>query len=213
MNRLPILPTLIVGAAVAVMIALGIWQLERKGEKEALLAALTANPGKPAVAFPRPGTDAEALLFRPTGAFCLQPVAWMRIGGRGKAGDQGWRQIATCRTGAEGPGLIVDVGIATDPKTQARWAGGEVTGILAHAPDTAPMVQRLLGLAPPPGYMIVADRPAPGLQPSSPPSPDSIPNNHLAYAGQWFLFAAAAVIIYWLALRRRRAEPPAPPTP
>jgi cytochrome oxidase assembly protein ShyY1 len=35
------------------------------------------------------------------------------------------------------------------------------------------------------------------------PSAADTPNNHLAYAGQWFLFAAAALIIYILAVRRR----------
>jgi len=31
-----------------------------------------------------------------------------------------------------------------------------------------------------------------------------IPNNHLAYAVQWFLFAGIAGVIYALALKRRR---------
>jgi cytochrome oxidase assembly protein ShyY1 len=30
-----------------------------------------------------------------------------------------------------------------------------------------------------------------------------MPNNHLAYAVQWFLFAAIALIIYIIAVRRR----------
>jgi surfeit locus 1 family protein len=30
-----------------------------------------------------------------------------------------------------------------------------------------------------------------------------VPNNHLAYAVQWFLFAGVAAVIYALALRRR----------
>ena len=34
----PVIPTILVLAAVATMIALGIWQLQRKGEKEALIA-------------------------------------------------------------------------------------------------------------------------------------------------------------------------------
>ena len=38
---------------------------------------------------------------------------------------------------------------------------------------------------------------------NAPPSIESIPNNHLAYAVQWFLFAAVAAIIYVIALRRR----------
>ncbi|MBM3928735.1 MAG: SURF1 family protein, partial [Sphingomonadales bacterium] len=38
------------------------------------------------------------------------------------------------------------------------------------------------------------------------PAPDlsAVPNNHLAYAVQWFLFAVVAAIIYAMALRRRR---------
>ena len=35
------------------------------------------------------------------------------------------------------------------------------------------------------------------------PSGADVPNNHLAYAVQWFIFAAAALIIYILAVRRR----------
>ena len=42
-----------------------------------------------------------------------------------------------------------------------------------------------------------------GLEASAPPSPDTIPNNHLSYAIQWFLFAGIAVVIYVLALRGR----------
>ena len=33
-----------------------------------------------------------------------------------------------------------------------------------------------------------------------------VPNNHLAYAGQWFFFAAVAALIYLVALRRRLAS-------
>ena len=43
----------------------------------------------------------------------------------------------------------------------------------------------------------------PGLVASALPTPDSIPNNHLSYAIQWFLFAAIAGVIYVLALKRR----------
>jgi surfeit locus 1 family protein len=41
------------------------------------------------------------------------------------------------------------------------------------------------------------------LAASAPPSPSIIPNNHLSYAVQWFLFAGIAVTIYFLALRQR----------
>lgn len=44
------------------------------------------------------------------------------------------------------------------------------------------------------------------LQMLAEPSPEQIPNNHLLYAIQWFIFAAAAAIIYVLAVRKR-AQP------
>jgi surfeit locus 1 family protein len=39
------------------------------------------------------------------------------------------------------------------------------------------------------------------------PDPRDIPNNHLAYAVQWFLFATVAAVIYALALAKRLAGP------
>ena len=43
-----------------------------------------------------------------------------------------------------------------------------------------------------------------GLKPSALPSLQDIPNNHLAYAVQWFVFAGVAAAIYGLALWQRR---------
>ena len=50
----------------------------------------------------------------------------------------------------------------------------------------------------------------PALNANTPPSLDAIPNNHLAYAVQWFLFAGVAGVIYVIALRRqaRRVDQP-----
>ncbi|MEY4160302.1 MAG: hypothetical protein RLZZ136_923, partial [Pseudomonadota bacterium] len=42
MRRLPILPTLVVLAAVAVMIRLGLWQIDRLHQKQSLLASYAA---------------------------------------------------------------------------------------------------------------------------------------------------------------------------
>jgi cytochrome oxidase assembly protein ShyY1 len=54
------------------------------------------------------------------------------------------------------------------------------------------------------GLMLVLTEPAARLEQSAPPSIKDVPNNHLAYAVQWFIFAADAAIIYGLALYRRR---------
>ncbi|TCP35816.1 SURF1 family cytochrome oxidase biogenesis protein [Sphingomonas sp. BK235] len=208
MRRVPVVPTLLVALAAAVMVALGLWQLlERKPQKEALLAQLAANPGKPPIAFPRFPDD--ALLFRRASAFCLQPVGYERAG----AGAAGFRVIALCRTGAEGPGLRVQIGTTRDAKTATTWRGGEVRGWIAHAPDARPLIATVM--APRAReLMLVSDSPAPGLAANTPPDPSSVPNNHLAYAVQWFLFAAVAVVVYVVALRRRgdgRVTPHDPP--
>ncbi|WP_277981589.1 SURF1 family cytochrome oxidase biogenesis protein [Sphingomonas phyllosphaerae] len=208
MRRVPIVPTLLVALAAAAMVALGLWQLlERKPQKEALLAQLAANPRLPAVAFPR--FPDETLLFRRASAFCLQPVGFERAG----AGAAGFRVIAMCRTGAEGPGLRVQIGTTRDVKATPVWRGGAVSGWIAHAPDSRPLIATVM--APRAReLMLVSDRPATGLAANTPPDPASMPNNHLAYAVQWFLFAGVAVVVYVVALRRRgdgRTNPKDPP--
>ena len=64
---------------------------------------------------------------------------------------------------------------------------------------------------------MVAIEPVAGLQPLAAPDPADLPNNHLAYAGQWFLFALTALVIYGLVLRQklglttgRRSDPASP---
>jgi cytochrome oxidase assembly protein ShyY1 len=60
--------------------------------------------------------------------------------------------------------------------------------------------------------ILTAATPAPPLAASAPASIEDVPNNHRAYAAQWFFFAGLAVLIYVLALRRRGA-PRLPPEP
>ncbi len=211
--KLPLVPTVLVGLAVASMIGLGIWQLDRRGEKEALIARLAANRDAPQMAFPSPPVGDE-YLFRRAGFMCLEVVAWTEQAGRDAKGGKGWRHLAECRTGAEGMTVRVDIGVTTAPGTTPAWKGGAVTGIITHAPDSTPLLASLFARRPPRNLMLVADAPAAGLSASAAPDPSSVPNNHLAYAVQWFLFAGIAVVIYLLALRlraRRAASPPVPP--
>lgn len=204
MKRPPLIATLVVLAAVATMIWLGIWQLQRRDKKEALIALYRANLGKPAVTFPILPPVPPTALFRPSSVMCLEVGGWQVEGGRAADGGTGYRHIARCRTGAEGPGALVDMGIAADPKFKPVWAGGLVAGRITTAPEHESMLARLFEKAPPPAPMLIALQPAPGLKASAQPSPEGIPNNHLAYSVQWFFFAATATIIYLLALRRRR---------
>lgn len=205
MKRLPLLPTLLVAIACATMIALGVWQLGRKAEKEALIARYAANRTLSSeIAFPELGPVPDSALFRRSRAICLEVVGWRVTGGRSVKGKGGFRYIAECRTGSEGPGLLVDMGVGSDPAAKPGWGGGVVGGVIGLEPDTSSVVDHMLRRASPPRAMLVADQAAPGLVASEPPSPDDVPNNHLAYAVQWFLFAAIAALIYALALRRRK---------
>jgi cytochrome oxidase assembly protein ShyY1 len=195
-RRLPVLPTIIVAAAVALMIGLGIWQLQRAKWKEGLLAQYGAAEKLPPITWPTaPLKSSQLPLFSHATGLCLRPVAKRAVAGENAAGEPGYVQIIDCATGAEGPGMSVEVGWSKDPNAKVNWSGGLVSGIIA--PD-----RRM-------GMRLVAGSAPPGLQPSAPPSIRSIPNNHRSYALQWFSFALIALVIYTLAVRKRwREEPP-----
>ena len=188
-RKLPLFPTILVGLAVAVMIGLGIWQLERRGEKEALLATYRTAENKPPIGWPSMPPREPLPLFRHATGNCLQVTGFRTAAGQNQRGEPGFLVIADCRTGAEGPGLAVELGWSKNPNAGKDYRGGLVSGLIA--PDHVSRMR------------LVAATPGPGLMASAPPSPDIIPNNHLSYAVQWFLFAGIAALIYYLALRQR----------
>lgn len=192
-RRLPIVPTIIVALAVALMIGLGIWQLQRAKWKEGLLAQYAAAQKLPPIAWPTTSLKTDQLpLFRSATGVCLRPVGRRAMAGENRAGEPGYVQIIDCTTGAEGPGMSVEVGWSKNPNAKVNWSGGPVSGIIA--PDRRT------------GMRLVAASAPPGLEPSAPPSLDTIPNNHRSYAVQWFSFAAIALLIYVLAVRKRWRE-------
>ena len=171
------------------MIGLGIWQLDRRKEKEALLAAYAAAANRPPIGWPSVPPKEPLPLFRSATANCLSVVGFRTAAGQNQRGEPGFLVIADCRTGAEGPGVAIELGWSKYPNAGHAFAGGLVSGVIA--PDRVSRMR------------LVAATPGPGLATSAPPSPDTIPNNHFSYAIQWFLFAAIAAIIYALALRGR----------
>lgn len=199
----PIIASIIVGAAVLLMIGLGFWQLQRKSEKEALIALFERNMAmSESMAYPELPPVDPAFLYRKSSVVCLDVVRYAPRGGRDRDGQSGIRMVAECRTGADGPGALVDIGTADD-FTLPAWDGGTVAGRIVPGPEQSTMLARLTGKAVPTRPMLVADKPAAGLRPSAVPSAADTPNNHFAYAMQWFFFAAAAGIIFYLAARRR----------
>lgn len=192
-RRLPIIPTIVVLVAVATMIGLGIWQLRRASEKNAMLQRLEAAAGLPPVGWPTlPIPEDRLPLFRQANGMCLQPVSKTVIAGRNRNGESGYSHLVNCRTGTEGSGMRVDIGWSKDPRAGGNWRGGPVDGTIAPDSQTQLRLVSATGLA--------------GLEPSAPPNTADIPNNHRSYALQWFLFAAAALGIYLLALRGRLKE-------
>jgi surfeit locus 1 family protein len=198
MRRLPLVPTIVVLAAVAVMIGLGIWQWQRAEWKDRLLAEYAANATLPAL-------DLDPLLDNDLRD--LPPLAFRRVlvtcrsgrsepvlrGGASKEGVGGWNYLLSCRPDAEGLAgrLRVNAGWSRVPDSSLRPAlNGLVAGRLGAVEEGEPIT-------------ITAAQPVPPLAPGVAPRIEDVPNNHRAYVFQWFFFAAAALAIYFLALRQR----------
>jgi surfeit locus 1 family protein len=194
-RRLPILPTLIVLAAVAVMIRLGVWQLQRAQWKDGLIARYQHAEKLPPIAWPtRPLAENQLPLYRHATAVCQKPMGQRAVVGENRTGDPGYAHIVDCATERDGPPMSVEVGWSKNPNAKVNWNGGLVSGIIA--PDRYSGMRLVAGSAPP------------GLEPSALPSLSSIPNNHRSYAVQWFSFALIALIIYGFAVRKRLTEEP-----
>jgi len=197
LRRLPILPTLLVLVAVAVMIRLGFWQLDRLHQKEAMIARFEAVRLLPESDNPnRPGPDSayQRRRFR-----CEDVESVSAIAGSNASGESGWAHVVRCRAREytpiywdEDPPHSIDwdvvIGWSRNPVSPV-WRGGQVRGTIARG---GPL-----------GVRLVADPPLAGLEANARPDPAAIPNNHWSYAVQWFLFAATALVIYALALRKR----------
>jgi len=202
-KRIPLVSTLVVIAAVVMMIGLGVWQLQRARWKEVLIARYAQNMQLGTTAFPVTGPVPDAAMFRKSRVHCLTVADWRVEGGRTPTGRAGYRHIAECKTGAEGQGALIDMGVAADPQFKPGWNGGIVDGLITTEPQHASLIGQLFSSAPVLRPMLVADVPAKGLAASAPPDPAAITNNHRGYAVQWFVFAAIAAVIYALALKRR----------
>jgi len=193
-RRIPLVATIVVAGALAVLIALGVWQLKRAVWKEHLLARYAAAEKLAPVIWPTaPLKDADLPLFRHATGVCLRPLGKRAIAGENRAGESGYVQIVDCATGAEGPGMSVEVGWSRNPNIRVQWPGGPVSGIIV--PDRFSRIRLVAASAPP------------GLEPSAIPSVENAssitPAGHRMYAATWFALALAALIIYIIAVMKR----------
>jgi surfeit locus 1 family protein len=190
-RRLPIVPTILVIAAVAVMIGLGVWQLQRAKLHAAQLASYQAAARLPPIAFPTAPTHSEKLpLYRYATANCLRVVGRRTAAGADRTDEPGFLIIADCATGAEGPGLSVELGWSKNPNVAVNWKGGLVSGMIV--PDSKSRMR------------LVAATSAAGLEPSAIPAPTVriTPARNKGYALTWFALAAAALVVYAIAVRK-----------
>ena len=202
-RRIPLIPTLLVLLAAGYMVHLGLWQLDRLHQKESRIAqAQAAQKDSSLVSIGVVWREKQADVwdYRRTHFWCQQVMSTNMVSGRNAAGEAGWAQVVRCLTapvmtqtfrptqGAQGVLADVVIGWSKQPKPVA-WQGGEVLGRIAPGGEFR--------------HHVVADPPLGGMVANAQPDPRTLPNNHLSYAVQWFLFAITALVIYGLALWRR----------
>ncbi len=186
----PVLPTLMLALALPTLVGLGCWQLARHHWKDALLAEYRRNIDAPLLDL-GDGPIPEGSQFRRARLMLHCPAAAPdERAGRNIGGASGFAKFLPCTSG--GRPLQLDAGWTArpDPTPLAAFSG--------------PMAGRLIPDASG-GWIMVAEQPLPPLQASAAPTLDTIPNNHLSYALQWFGFAAVLAVIYALWLYRRLA--------
>lgn len=208
-----------------VLVGLGLWQLQRRGEKAQLLAAIRAQQARAEVELPLALPNPADYYYRRVRLACTftGPKGWLL--GQNRRGDYGYRHLHVCRRGTAPP-LLVDMGWSADKSEPFRLnipipvvgmaLGSDSIGWIARHVTPAPVghvyTQRdlkLIGQDLSPNslpLLVVTDIPFPGLEPSTIPRIENIPNNHLLYALQWFGFAIILAIIYGL-YRSRAAQP------
>ena len=215
---------LVIGiSGAAVLIALGVWQVQRLQWKEALLADIEARIAAPPVAVPaRPDPVADRYL--PVRASGEIGAGELHVLVSTKARGAGFRIIAPFET-EEGRRLLLDRGFVPDEAKEAgrRTGAATVTGNLhwpedrnSSTPENDPAENywyaRDLGpmagtLDTEPLLVVVRQEspPAPGITPL-PVDTSAIPNDHLEYAVTWFGLAAVWVamtgFLLWRTARR-----------
>lgn len=186
-RKVPVVATLVVLLAVVTMITLGFWQLRRMDEKAAEIARYAqAQTMSSDVSWPTAPADYEGALYRHSSVVCASVQDIDVTAGHSAKGETGWAHIARCALAGGGTAEVA-LGWSREPRAP-EWTGGEVAGFIGPYRD---------------GVKLVASPAQASLQQLAIPDPRDVPNNHLSYAVQWFLFALTALVIYVLAVRKK----------
>ena len=220
MLRRLIFPLLLGLAGCAVLVSLGVWQLQRLAWKEAVLAEIEARIGADPVAVPA-DPDPAADRFLPVTATGTTGEALFVLTSRAQVGA-GHRVVEAFETD-DGRRLLLDEGFRPGndiPDLPPRTL--TVTGNL-HWPDETdgftpdpdgplwfardvPAMADALGTEP----VLIVARTIDGAAAATPEpvGTEGIPNNHLGYAIQWFglaaVWAGMTVFLLWRMSRRTR---------
>lgn len=205
-------PVLVGLIGVAILISLGVWQLQRLALKEAKIAAITAMLEAPEVALPvAPGPEARYQAVRAEGVLTGEAIGKLdSLRGQGP----GRRAIAVFDLG--GRRVLADLGILPEGRPMPVLTGRVVVegnldwpqeadsytpapeGDLWFARDVPAMAAALDTEA----TLIVAARPVvDGIVPV-PVDTSSIPNDHWQYAMTWFSLAIVWFVMTLALLRR-----------
>ncbi|WP_436356092.1 SURF1 family protein [Brevundimonas sp. CEF1] len=228
--RFPLILTILAVVQLGVLLALGVWQVQRMQWKEGLIAGAEAAAELPPVplaeALKAENPEFRRVILTCRGLGAAPFVELQSIEDR----DAGVRLVSACRPeGEEGaPTLLVDRGfvsaeISSRPSVNAADAMPVViTGVLRRAPapsrltpppaegrfygrDAEAMARALKVEGPISPFTVFATTSTnPGwqaLKPSAPPA--AFTNNHLGYALTWFGLAVALIAFYAVLLRRR----------
>ena len=206
MKRLPLLPTLMTFVMLTVLISLGIWQLQRREWKHALIAQLEAAQSQPLLA-PRDYYQAmigeKSVQYRRAELPCSPGTVlpYDLKGGSSLTGTSGYLVLVSCRPNRKAPDIVAVAGWTQRPDAAA-------VPVTVDTVFRGLIIERPYGRTPGrPQFMLIPDTAVPPLQRSRLPSPQDLPDNHLSYAGQWFGLAVVLAAIYGLWLRRRLQTP------
>lgn len=213
---------------VAILVSLGLWQVQRLGQKEALIARIEARLSAPPVPLPAtPDPEADRLLH--VTATGVVGESELHVLGSLTPWGPGFRVISPF-TLTDGRRVLLDLGFVPErlkePATRIPMGRSvEVTGALlwpretdgfTPAPDLGrniwfarevPSMSQALGTEP---VLIVAEKNVFGDWPRAMPPGVDLPNRHLEYAATWFGVALAwggmTLVLVFTELRRRRRE-------
>lgn len=207
-------PVLMGVVGCAVLVSLGVWQMQRLAWKEGMLAQIEARiEGAPGVLPARYDPADKYAPVAVSGELTGEEIHAL-MGVRG--GSPGYRVIAVLDTGARR--IMVDLGlIAQADKDAARLGPVEVTGNL-HWPEEAdrwtpapdldaniwfardvPALAQALDAEP--IYVVARAHTLPGVEPA-PVGTEGIPNDHFGYAVTWFGLALVWAVMSLYLIRR-----------